>query len=510
LRAAARWPTLARVPPRLVHFVLFCCLTFAGACGRPRLPERVDVAAWRRVTTEHFELRTDFDSAKARSIAQRLESARDALVSAAWPDVPFRSTERLHAIVLADRKQFKAAFGADVAGVFDHMAIPTFIVAGDPEDWDSWVGHLGSPSSILRHEMAHQLSAAVMPHQPQWFAEGLAQFLETVRVSDDGASVVAGGMNMNAFQKYLYTEGVPFRRLLEWGGWTDSHWDGERHGLYGEAWVFVHWLYDTRAVALARYQADLAKGVDPGRAFASAFSDLDRDTIDTEIYRYAHDATFREFAHPFHRTEITFREESMSGAEVHLARARIAFAAADGFKPGGDREGLVADGQRETTLAIDLDDTIVEAALLATWLPRSARLALAGTVTFAHPDDARAFELLGAMSDQPKEKERAYRRALELGPDNAHVMNELAWLLVGQRRAEEAEPLAKKALEHKRDDWNVNDTYAAVRMLLGHCSDAIDYETKAVDLAKNASDTVRKRFAARLSAYRTTCTTRRP
>jgi hypothetical protein len=485
--------------------VLFSCLAFAGACARPRLPERVDVAAWRRVTTEHFELRTDFDSPKARAIAQRLESARDALVSAAWPDVPFRTTERLHAIVLADQKEFGAAMGGDVAGVFDHDAVPTFIVAGDPETWDSWVGHLGSPSSILRHEMAHQLSAAVMPRQPHWFAEGLAQFLETVRVSDDGASVVAGGMNMNAFQVYLHTQDVPLRRLLEWSGWTDSHSDRERYGLYGQAWIFVHWLYDTRAEAFARYQADLAKGADPKRAFANAFPGFDADTLDNTMYRYAHAADFHEFSRPLHRTQITFREEPMSGAEVHLARARIAFASASHFKPGADQDALVAEGRRETMLAIEDDDTIVETALVATWLPRPSRLALAGTVTFAHPDDARAFELLGELSDQAAEKERAYRRALELRPDNAIVMNELAWLLVRQHRAEEAEPLAKEALERRADDWKVNDTYAAVQMLLGRCRDAVAYETKAADLAKSAAQAAQQRVAVRLSTYRSAC-----
>jgi hypothetical protein len=320
--------------------------------------------------------------------------------------------------VLANQNEFKRAFAADIGGVFDHQAIPTFIVAGDPEVWDSWIGHLGSPASILRHELAHQLSAAVMPRQPHWFAEGLAQFLETVRVSDDGGSVVAGGMNMIAFQKYLYTQGVPLRRLLAWTGWTDTHGDGERYGLYGEAWMFVHWLYDTRAEAFAHYQADLAKGIDPERALASAFPGFNADNLDTQIYRYAHEATFHEFSRPLRRTEITFREEPMSEAEVHLARARIAFAAANDFK-GGDRDALVTAGRIEATLTLELDDTIVETALLVTWLPRRTRQALAGTVTFAHPDDARAFELLGALSDEAGEKERAYRRARELRTSQA-------------------------------------------------------------------------------------------
>jgi hypothetical protein len=65
--------------------------------------------------------------------------------------------------------------------------------------------------------------------------------------------------------------------------------------------------------------------------------------------------------------------------------------------------------------------------------------------------------------------------------------------------------LAKNALERRAGDWKVNDTYAAVQMLLGHCRDAIAYETKAADLAKNAREAAQQRVAVRLSTYRSAC-----
>src|SRR5882724_7636334 len=134
--------------------------------------------------------------------------------------------------------------------------------------------------------MAHQLSAAVMPRQPDWFAEGLAQFLETARASDDGQSVIVGGMNMPAFQSYLNLDRVSLGRLLQWTGWTDARDEYERGGLYGDAWVFVHWLADTKPEAFAKFQASLAKTVDPKQAFDEAFPGFDPGLAETEMYTY--------------------------------------------------------------------------------------------------------------------------------------------------------------------------------------------------------------------------------
>jgi hypothetical protein len=180
-----------------------------AACAKPHLSTRVDVAAWRQVTTPHFVLRTDFDEKTAIAVAKSLEATRDTLVSASWPTANFGETERLHAIALANKDDFKSAFGSVIAGVFSSRPIPTFIISGDPEKWETGMYRWGGPTSILRHEMAHQLSAAVMPDQPHWFAEGLAQFLETVHPSDDGASVVVGEFNAHAFESYERAWRVP-------------------------------------------------------------------------------------------------------------------------------------------------------------------------------------------------------------------------------------------------------------------------------------------------------------
>ena len=69
--------------------------------------------------------------------------------------------------------------------------------------------------------------------------------------------------------------------------------------------------------------------------------------------------------------------------------------------------------------------------------------------------------------------EEAFRKALELDPDSADTLNNLAWLLYEEKRIEEAEPLARKAVITKAPDpWMRLDTLARILAARGACDEA--------------------------------------
>jgi Flp pilus assembly protein TadD len=69
--------------------------------------------------------------------------------------------------------------------------------------------------------------------------------------------------------------------------------------------------------------------------------------------------------------------------------------------------------------------------------------------------------------------EEAFRKALELEPDSADTLNNLAWLLFEEKRVEEAEPLARKAaLTNAPDSWMRLDTLARILVARGNCDEA--------------------------------------
>ena len=69
--------------------------------------------------------------------------------------------------------------------------------------------------------------------------------------------------------------------------------------------------------------------------------------------------------------------------------------------------------------------------------------------------------------------EEAFRKALELEPESADALNNLAWLLYEEQRLEEAEPIARKAAITKAPDgWMRLDTLARILAARGNCDEA--------------------------------------
>jgi hypothetical protein len=75
-----------------------------------------------------------------------------------------------------------------------------------------------------------------------WFAEGIAQFLETIRLSDDGPSVIVRDNNAEARASFLKYRAVTLMDALTWHGSDGELSDVEMLGRYGTSWVLFHWL----------------------------------------------------------------------------------------------------------------------------------------------------------------------------------------------------------------------------------------------------------------------------
>jgi tetratricopeptide (TPR) repeat protein len=93
------------------------------------------------------------------------------------------------------------------------------------------------------------------------------------------------------------------------------------------------------------------------------------------------------------------------------------------------------------------------------------------------PASVRAWVDLGnaeATRRRTDEAERAYRRALEISPDDRGALNNLAWLLLEEgTRLEEAEALAAKAASQPGPDRpRVQDTLGRIQLARGRCPEA--------------------------------------
>jgi tetratricopeptide (TPR) repeat protein len=473
---------MMRIPPRLL-----CFLVLPLALLTLLRNARASDSEWRKITTQHFELYTDLDAEAAVEAAKELEKTRDALITAAWPSFPFPDVVRTQVFVLSNGLDFERIFGHRMWGLFANGTRPAFYLYGPPSRWAPRASLLQvAPSSVLRHEMTHQLAAAVFRRAPRWFEEGLAQFLETVQITADGKSIVVGSTNRDARGKFYAGRTVTLGRTLAWDESIAGLPESEVHGLYGTSWAFFHWLYNNEQEAFSRYQFALARGVNPKKAWDAVFPGFNPDAHDPVLYTYLVHGKGAVDTIPLRTSVPSIDVKALSAADGHALRAKIALTGASRLKEE-DGKAQLSEANAELKKALDLDPTCVEALLLQASTPSESLLTAARAAAAAHPDDSRIHGLLGDLLNDRHEREAAYRRALQIDRDDPQILDSLARLLLASHRADEAFPLALRASQRAPHDFNVIETFAETLFQRGRCQDAVQQQQRAADRAREVA-----------------------
>jgi tetratricopeptide (TPR) repeat protein len=484
---------------------------------------------WTEVRTPHVLLRTDLHPSDALSAAVLAEQTRAAILSAAWPKETLPQPDLIELVVFADHRAFVRNFGDIVVGVFTHIDyLPTVFLYGTSEKWERHFGLVDpmrppqrglvrSPcrrdgaecrvtleqqetTSVLRHELAHHLAAFFYRRQPRWFSEGLAQYLETMRISDDGKSFILGDINPLALREYYRLRSLSVADALAWGGTLNPADEGTRRGLYGLSWLMVHWMFNTHPVDFARFRSLLSKGLDPDKAWKAAFPTLQPAELDKQLFHFARYGEYETTSVPVSGGSLGVDAHSMPPAEVHAARAAASWAA-----------GHEEDVRSELSSALAEDGGNVRALRLeVSMVPPTERVALGERATQAHPEDGLAWLTLGdalrAGGQNGEGAAQAYQKAHALLPSSPAALNGLASVALQVGRPADALPLAVDAVRMAPGSSAILDTLATTLASLGRCSEAIPTEMRALDvLSEGSGPAEQAQYAARLAAMKKHC-----
>lgn len=482
-----------------------------GEGGRP----------WVRLDSDHYTLETDLPPAEARKAMGALERTRVALLAAMWPDALSRPMPKVRVYVLADPDEFEGLYPRRVRAFFFRSDTEPLIVLPGPSDtWEHRFSGLSQASSSrLNHELTHFLSAYALQRQPRWLSEGLAEFLETLRVSEDGRTAVLGAPHFEAVREMVGVLDSVMRakkktwtmqRVFAWEPSLEAHEDDRQVGImYAASWLLVHWLHRERPREFAAYQALLAKGVAPEVAQKQALPELGASP--------ALDATLLAFLRKRHYPEQTVRvptvgtaflEEVIEHADVHAIRAKLAALGAHMAhrEPFIHNRRKLSKDELDEALRLDPKSLLALSAKLRA-APEAERPAIAREAVEAHPSESQAWLLLAsALGTEPaakQEQEAAYKKALELEPRSASAATELAWLYVTQGRLAEALPLAQWSVALAPWSTQALDTFAMVLAGGGACAEAIQAEERALELIQDGGNPqVEKALRTRLAGLR--------
>ena len=384
---------------------LVCVLVACGAAQGPGTPATPHVPelpskggpAWVEVTSEHFVLWTDAPVGRGRELVREMEHHRQVVLGIALGGAESRA--KSFVIALRDAGEVAAyvpsQFIAYSWGSPTPVWQPIVIVAADTDDHDR---------HIFTHELTHVISFAVVPHQPTWFAEGLAGYFETAQISENRGTVDLGEPLDYIVARLRSQHPTPAATVFA----CNQH-ACEDDMFYATTWALFSFLVNNHPDQLQRYMqrlGELPKGQE-SQAWTEVFPDLPPDALDHALAAWLAHGRRMVLHFKLKVTDSTVTDRALTDADALATRALLQWLFS--------HDASKVQANLDAALAADPTNLVARLTEAATTVAVSVSAARA-TAT-AHPDDWRAWWLLGF--------------AAQYGPDAREARTRMCALLAG-------------------------------------------------------------------------------
>jgi len=239
---------------------------------------------------------------------------------------------------------------------------------------------------VVTHELTHVISYNAIRHQPRWFAEGLANFFASVNLDPDTAT---GNLGEPLPHIAAWLRSTPPRPAAQMFA-CDAH-SCMDDNFYATAWAMFSFLANAYPQEFLRYAQRLDE-LPPGReseAWAEVFPTLTPDKLDHALREWLAYGKHMVWKFNVKLQEWPVTERTLADADVYAARAlmRQLFAKPDEPPPPELADALAA------------DPTHLLAHLVKLGYKQPITVEGARHVADAHPDDWRAWYLVGHAAD---------------------------------------------------------------------------------------------------------------
>ncbi|GEM_PF-2003081 len=229
--------------------------------------------------TQHFRVRTDMGAKKAKEFAERLEKAREVYVLEIPP--PSGAVERAEVVVFYTEEAYHtyAELTSDdraesTLGYFHPLYNQLFLFEGATDVSGQELLH------VLFHEGFHQYLEGIIPFNPTWCNEGLAEYYggkafarETGLTRDPFLAIRLENLQSS----YAAGSQIDFATIMDmsqaefYGDWAPV--------LYAQGWAMCHWFLDVASKgerdAFLAYLDEMRKGSTREEARTRAFAGMD-------------------------------------------------------------------------------------------------------------------------------------------------------------------------------------------------------------------------------------------
>ncbi|NMO21778.1 hypothetical protein HPC49_33930 [Pyxidicoccus fallax] len=484
--------------------VLGWVLSVLAGCVSPRALCPLDGGnPWVEVRSPHFSVRTNLDADTAEEAARELELLRQGLLQA-WSG-SFDPPGTVEVIVLRNQRALEEFTNVRIEGFSAATADgPMLVLAGNAYALSEDPADPGTQA----HELTHYLSEFALVRQPRWLSEGLAAYLESIRLRPEKQQVILGELHLPFYNHVRRSGWRTLEELWEWDG-KGLLSTAESRQYYASSWLWVHFFISRHGERFEDFQTRLMRGEEPRSAWEESFRGV--KDLAGQLHGYVHGGphvTYPAIIAPLPPITSPLRTRPLEAAEVHAIRAQL-FLMTPGAAPPEDR---MEKAEREMAQALKENPNNVTANLMRirAALDPFRRLELARRLVEQHPASGPAWDALAqaldAAGNTSEEQEAARLRAVELQPDSVSAQNGLAGFYARTSRPEKGLDAARSALSLAPGNPAVLDTWSTILFQLGRCNEALSAQQLAADmLHESTPERLRRTVHDTLARYEAVC-----
>jgi len=312
---------------RFAVMLVFCVFVGSSLAGEDKYSDLdlkiIYQSDWNNFLTEHLNIIANTDDETTRLIASELEQFGQ-FVSYLLRFTPSFNKEPLDFVIAKDKRSYQAfAIPKYSGGLFLQSDMP-FAMAYAKKFRSAKGGKHSWGRAIVFHELVHFLSSNSEFEfaQPPWFREGIAEYLATFRITDQGVEL--GDMKTLGDRAY----GMRGKRNrmkrpnVEALFKANDVYIGEpteeaRSYFYGYSAYIVHYLFSTPELRnkMWAYLFALKQGYSEDVAFQGLFK-MSWSEFDKQVYKYATGKYVKTIIYPIREGAVQFKPVSIQKVET--------------------------------------------------------------------------------------------------------------------------------------------------------------------------------------------------
>ena len=263
---------------------------------------------WTEWRTPSFRLMTAIDDDSAEELVSSFEELRLALLLAAWRGGR-QPSQPIEVIVLRNRSEFDVIAPVSVGGFVTSQGPGGAVIV-------TYAGLVLMEDSVVKHELAHALAHqfGIARDAPDWFNEGLAEYLSTVRYVAGGTRVRFGDLAADRQRELQFVNPLRFEQL----------WQAPPPGLssrfYATSWLLVHYLFNHEPKRFEAFQRALGGEGGARQAWDSAFPGFGGAEVDAALANYMHGGKFMSYEATRRKPSFAVVSQEITDPEVHALK----------------------------------------------------------------------------------------------------------------------------------------------------------------------------------------------